>query len=812
MRNRVMRFALFVATAAVLGASVAWAVPLDQPGSDTGAAPGPETQATAYLRAGQPGLAIAVLKKALTKAPNSARLHYYLGTAYSANKQLDLAEAQFRTVLQEDADYVDAHVRIAELLGQKVSATEPKANNLRTCVAVAKELAQAVKKSPKRAELYYVLAAAHLRCVSFREKGAEADFAEALNMLEKAKVLEPKEVKPYSALGNVYVAQATFTAGGKKLSELQGVTAREVNGLLGKAEASYRKALSVDPGALGALGRIAAIHNLRGDLKKAVQVYEEHIPKLKEPAQKAACYRQMGVHLMQAKDLGGAEARLNQAIKTEPKDLASYLLLARVLNARMLPDAAGKALADSLKINPMFLNAHVALGLHEARRRNLVGAERHFALALSVPPNRVAALSLTRTPVGRVIHDLYITAAVQLGNILSAQSRFAEAMSVFRRLAAIVPRSPVPDFQIGEIYRRQGMLNEAKGRYANALRRSRTFVRARIALAEVAVAEARASVTTEERAELFGQAVAQYEIVLKLQPQNAAVLARMAELRVVLAGTTEPKNRAELERALANIQAAVKLQPDSNAFTGQLANIQHLLGRTKAAVTELKKLIDRAKKIADKEPDNSLAILRLAELRGLLHTWQPDKAVIKQAVEGLALAVEKNPGLLRAYRAAGTMLFKDKDYKAAAEWYKKLLEVTTGKKKLDQLSPAERSSALQAAAQLAWIYCDHLGDLKQAKQYGETALKFDPNLPALLDTWGWIHYKTGEYGKAIPPLRRAFKGAPNNPVIGHHLGATLMKLKNPSRAREVLKRARKNVRDNPELKAKIDKLLRMAGS
>ncbi|MFH1730982.1 MAG: tetratricopeptide repeat protein [Planctomycetota bacterium] len=808
-----MRSALFVAAAAVLGASAAWAVPLDQTGADTGAmTPGPEGQATAYLRAGQPGLAISVLKKALTKAPNSARLHYHLGMAYSANKQPDLAEAQFRTVLQEDADYVDAHVQIAELLGQKISPTEPKANNLRTCVAVANELAQAVKKSPQRAELYYVLAVAHLRCVAFREKGAEADFTEAVNMLEKAKALEPEEVKPYSALGNVYVAQATFTADRKKLSELQGDTAREVNDLLGKAEASYRKVLAVDPGALGALDQVAAIHNLRGDLKKAVQVYEEHIPKLKEPGQKAACYRQMGVHLMQANDLGGAEAKLNQAIKTEPKDLASYLLLARVLDARMLPDAAGKALAESLKINPMFLNAQVELGLYEARRRNLVGAERHFELALSIPPDRAAALSLTRTPVANVVHDLYITAAVQLGNILAAQSRFGEAISVFRRLAAIVPRSPVPDFEIGEIYRRQGMFNEAKGRYANALRRSRTFVRARIALAEVAVAEAQAAGAAEERAELLGQAIAQYEIVLKLHPENAAVLARMATLRFTLAGTTEPKNRAELERALANIQAALKLEPDSNTFRSQLASIQHGLGNKKAAIVELKKLIESAKKIADKEPDNLLAILRLAELRGLLHAWQPDKAVLKQAVEGLALAVEKDPGLLRAYEAAGMMLFQDKDYKGAVEWYKKLLEVTLGEKKPEQLSQAERIHALQAAAQLAWIYCDHLGDPKQAKQYGETALKFDPNLPALLDTWGWIHYKAGEYDKAIPPLRRAFKGAPNNPTIGYHLGATLIKLNNPDRAREALKSALEHVRDNPELKAKIDKLLKMAGN
>lgn len=811
MKYRMAHVGLFIALLALLCVTVSRAVPFEPDGTSP-RKQGAAEQAMAYLRAGQPGPAIELLKKALAKAPSSARLHYHLGLAYGADNKPDLAEAQFRTVLQEDPDYVDAHLRIADLLRRKVTRAETKAKNLKTCRAIVKELAQAVAKSPKRVDLYYHLVAAHLRCVSFRETGAEADFAAAAKLLEAVKGMEPKEVKPHFALGNLYAGQARFAASGKKFSELKPDGARKVAALFAKAETNYRKTLEIDPGYLDALARIAAIRNQQGDIKKAVKVFEDHIAKLDDAAKKAVCYRQMGLYLIEAKDLGGAEAKLNKAIATNSKDLGSYVLLARVLNTRKLPDDAAKMLLTATKVSPTFLNAYVELGQLAMSRKNFMNAERYFSLALSIPPRKAVALSISTMPAANVLHNLYITAALRLGGILGAQARFDEAITVFRRLGSIIPNSPVPEFQIGEILRRAGKLKEARERYANALRRNRGYVRAWIAMAEVTATEAGTAVTNKERARILGQAVKQYEIALKLQPNNASMRARIGSLRVRLAGLSNPKDRAELERALIDTQTAVKLNPDSNAYRAQLANIQHELGHKKEAVAELNTLIGNIAKVVERNPETTAAVFRLAELRALLHTWQPNKAALKQALDGFAFVVKKDPTFLSAYYRAAKALNNEKNYQGAAEWHKKLLEASMGKKRRDELSNAQASGALQASAELAWLYCEYLNDLKQAAAYAEIALKFDPNLPALLDTQGWIHYKSGAFGKAIPPLRRALKGMPNNATIGYHLGATLVKLKNHSRARDVLKHARENVRDDKELKAKIEKLLKVVGN
>ncbi len=809
MKYRMARCSVFITVLTLLWVAVAQGVPFDPGGTDQKK---PETieQATTHLRAGRPAAAIALLQKALAKTPGSVRLRYYLGLAYAANNELGLAEAQFRTVLREDADYIDAHIRIAEVLSRKLSAANTTPQNLSICVAAAKELARALEKSPKRTDLHYKLVDAHLRCTSFRKTGAKADFEKAIALLKAVRALEPKRVRSYLRAGNIYLGQASITADGKKFSELKGKVGAEVKGLFAEAEASYQQALKLDPSSLVALIRTAAMRAQQNDLKGAVAALEAHIPKLKEDTAKiAVCYRQIGLYLIRSGDLDGAEVKLKKATETNPRELASYLLLARIFNARKELDEAAEMLLSATKAAPTFLNAYVQLGQLELSRRNLPESERYFQYALNIPASKAVAVSLSDVPAQNALRDLYTRAAMQLGNILASQARFDDAIAAFRKLKGITPRSAVPDFQIGEIYRRRGMLEKARNRYESALRKNRNFTSALIALAEVTVAEANDAATDEIRSQILTRAITQYDAVLKLQPASANVLSRIAALHVSLSKAIGPTHQyRELERALASIKAAQKLKPDSNAFRHQFARIHNEMGNKDEAVAELRVIIKNLAKAVKEKPDNIGAVLTLADMRALLHSWKPDKKVLKQAIEGYAAVVKKQPGMMSAYVRATRALDAEKDYEAMAKWLKDLLKVSMGAKEPDQLSGQQATNALRAAANLAWIYVEHLNDLKQATKYSEIALKFDPKLPALLDTQGWIYYKKGDYVKALPALRSALREDENNPVIGYHLGATLAKRQNPLRAREALKHALKHVGNDDELRAKIEKLLR----
>jgi tetratricopeptide (TPR) repeat protein len=157
------------------------------------------------------------------------------------------------------------------------------------------------------------------------------------------------------------------------------------------------------------------------------------------------------------------------------------------------------------------------------------------------------------------------------------------------------------------------------------------------------------------------------------------------------------------------------------------------------------------------------------------------------------------------------VLERSKKYKPSVEWYEKLFKAAKGEGTIAALPPERTRFVVHAAAELAWIYCEYLPNLKEARKYAKKALDLRPNMPSLLDTMGWILYKENNYPEAIRYLRRAFKDAPTNPTIGYHLAQTLYKNGNAKIAREELDRALKHVGDNAELKEKMVKLRKELG-
>jgi tetratricopeptide (TPR) repeat protein len=58
--------------------------------------------------------------------------------------------------------------------------------------------------------------------------------------------------------------------------------------------------------------------------------------------------------------------------------------------------------------------------------------------------------------------------------------------------------------------------------------------------------------------------------------------------------------------------------------------------------------------------------------------------------------------------------------------------------------------------------------LDRAKALTQKLAKVDE--PAILNTRGWVRYKSGEYREALPLLQQAVDKVPNSPVMHYHLG------------------------------------------
>jgi Tfp pilus assembly protein PilF len=106
------------------------------------------------------------------------------------------------------------------------------------------------------------------------------------------------------------------------------------------------------------------------------------------------------------------------------------------------------------------------------------------------------------------------------------------------------------------------------------------------------------------------------------------------------------------------------------------------------------------------------------------------------------------------------------------------------------LSVVELDASHAAALNnLAWTM-HRTGD-GRARDYGERALKLDPDDPAILDTVGTILSERGEPARAIELLQRAIARAPTAIPPRINLAKAWLKAGNPHKARQELELALK---------------------
>jgi tetratricopeptide (TPR) repeat protein len=101
---------------------------------------------------------------------------------------------------------------------------------------------------------------------------------------------------------------------------------------------------------------------------------------------------------------------------------------------------------------------------------------------------------------------------------------------------------------------------------------------------------------------------------------------------------------------------------------------------------------------------------------------------------------------------------------------------------------------------LGFILADHNRDLARAQRLISSALKAEPDNPAILDSLGWLQYRRGMLQAALPLLERAFR-LDQDGDIGAHWGEVLWTLGDKAKARETWNRALMVDPDNALVKA-----------
>src|SRR5690554_219506 len=85
---------------------------------------------------------------------------------------------------------------------------------------------------------------------------------------------------------------------------------------------------------------------------------------------------------------------------------------------------------------------------------------------------------------------------------------------------------------------------------------------------------------------------------------------------------------------------------------------------------------------------------------------------------------------------------------------------------------------------LGYILTDRTTRFDEARQLLERALELKPDDPAIIDSVGWLHYRTGNYPEALDFLQRAFDLYPDAEIAAH-LGEVLWVIGEREEAQEI---------------------------
>ena len=196
--------------------------------------------------------------------------------------------------------------------------------------------------------------------------------------------------------------------------------------------------------------------------------------------------------------------------------------------------------------------------------------------------------------------------------------------------------------------------------------------------------------------------------------------------------------------ALTLAQQLVDSAPDNRAY-------QSVLGLATAAAGDMDAATDIQTRLRDEQPDDPmphLALIRLAAMQGETDAF---RAYLDEALA----ALPDNPDLLII---ASGQAERDGDTDRAIEINEKLY--------------AANSESIVVANNLASLLATYRGDDPAAVDRAEIVARrlHDSEVPAFMDTYGWIRHLKGDSAAALPYLEKAAEGLPRDRVVQIHLG------------------------------------------
>jgi predicted Zn-dependent protease len=757
----------------------------------------------AFLAAGNVEKARIEFQNALQIAPKDPQARFEMGVIEEKLGKAREAAQFYQGAIDIDADHQGARTNLARLY---LFARQPD----RALELVGPALA----KHPDDAELLTVRAAARLQLKD--QPGAEQDARHAVD-------LAPTNPDAVAVLAGLYSSA----------------------GAIDKAQTLLEQTIQKVPGNIDLRVALVQIYSqthrtaeLEALLLKMIEL---------QPGETAHRLR-LAQFYAASGQIDAAEHVLRQGIAALPNDRAMKLSLIDFLSARRRREAAETELKGMIAAAPADHQLEFALARFYEDAKQTPQAEAVF---------RNVIMEAKLEPAGLEARD-------RLAQLLAARNELAGASVLINEVLAKSPRDDDALFLRGNIALAKQEPRAAIADLRAVLRDQpnsvgllRALARAHIANGEPAIAvetlrhavdgDPKNAALTLEFAQLLmqldkgDQAKPLLAKLVTAQPDNTSAIEAQFQVALATKDYTTARSAAD---------ALVALRPKLAAgylLQGRVAEAQ---GRNEEALRSYATATDTQPEMADglqtqvrlltsmKRSDEALQRVRAfskhypnnalgPDLEGellLLRKQNPQaQAAFKEAIarqpkwwvpyrglagaqlnaagSGAAIAtlrdaepvVEQKEGI--GVDLAALLETVGKSDEAAAEYEKVLLQ---------------NPRADAAANNLAMLLVTHKSDRQSLEHARALSLRFAESAnPALLDTYGWVLFKSGEAAAAAPVLQRVVAQAPKEPLARYHLGMVESQLGSSSEARDNLRLAVSSGTNFPgldEAKAALQKL------
>lgn len=454
-----------------------------------------------------------------------------------------------------------------------------------------------------------------------------------------------------------------------------------------------------------------------------------------------------------------------KAIENDPKLSDAHVLLGGLYSALKMYDDALAEYHEVLKINPDSIEAHLFIGALLAEIKKYDEAISYFEKLSKNETNK--SPHLAHYYIGRILVE-------QAGDKPNAKY-YKRIEASFKRALSLKPSFVDAYLALGQFYENNMHRSEAMALYKTYEDKNE---------ADYNVAENLARLYMED--ENLDKAYQQYEIMDATDANNLNVKVKMAFILI----EQKKYNEAilKLEDILGRAPYSDKIRFYLGAVYEETKDYTHAISEFKlipvtstyyvesvvhtAYLFKLKndypKAIETVEMGIHNKPDQT-------QFYALYASFLDDLKEYNKAIAMLSEATQKFPEHAQLNFFLGSMHDRVGHTDEVVKSMKHVLEID--------------ANHIQALNYLAYTYADHNINLSDAEKLAKKAMKLQPNDGYIMDTLGWIQFKTGQNQEAMKTLEAAYQMQPTESIIAEHLGDAYYRLQMPEKAKKMYLRA-----------------------